>query len=95
MSGNYPKLIHTFLDEENAVIPFFDSGPVGGDGTHIVGGMDAITGRQDEGFRVLVSFENNLELNDHRVKIKDIFIGTNYPGEHPLKKAKKLVIALR
>jgi hypothetical protein len=89
IAGNFPKLTHTFYDEDNAVIPF---GLGKTDGSHIVGGYDAITGLAGETVRVLVSYE--LRLTILRNAMADVFMGQNYPGAHPLKKAKKLVIAL-
>ncbi len=84
-------LWHTFYDEDNAVIPFR---PVSTD-CHIVGGTDAITGDRGDAFRVLVAFEKMLDRNHQGAKIKDVFMGDNYAGEHPLKKAKKLVVSVR
>jgi hypothetical protein len=86
-----PGLKHVFLDEENAVIPF---APQPQD-HHIVGGQEAITGEQGVAFRVLVPYERLLDPNYYDAKIKDVFIGKNYTGEHPLKRAKKLVICMR
>ena len=90
-SGNFPKITHTFFDADNAVIPF---GLGRTDGSHIVGGMHAITGVAGEAIRVLVFYELTLTILRKRGAEADVFIGENYPGEHPLKKAKKLVISL-
>jgi hypothetical protein len=84
-------LWHTFYDEENAVIPFL---PMPTD-CHIIGGVDAMTGMQGDAFRVFVGFEKFLNPNCHGGKIKEMFRGENYTGEHPLKKAKKLVVTVR
>jgi hypothetical protein len=84
-------LRHAFHDEDNAMIPFL---PTPTD-CHIVGGTEAITGGQGDAFRVLVVFEKMLNSNHHQAKMKDVFMGENYTGEHPLKRAKKLVISLR
>jgi hypothetical protein len=88
--GQNQKIQHTFLDADNAVIPFY----LPDNSAHIVGGTDAITGREGEGFRVLVAFEATLDPNHYLAKVKDVFIGPNYPGEHPLNKAKKLIVSL-
>jgi hypothetical protein len=85
-------LWHTFYDKDNAMIPF--SPPSAN--CHLVGGSDAITGCRGDAFRVLVTFEKVLDPNYQRgPRIKDEFIGDNYPGEHPLKKAAKLAISIR
>jgi hypothetical protein len=86
-------LKHTFLDEDNAAIPF---GPAFNE-HHIIGGTDAITGREGEAFRVLVVFERGLSGNTSVLggQIMDTFVGDNYPGEHPLKTAKRFVVSLR
>jgi hypothetical protein len=49
---------------------------------------------EGDAIRVLVAFEKRLNPHDYRAKIKDVFMGENYPGEHPLKKAAKLVVSL-
>jgi hypothetical protein len=85
------RIRHVFLDEDNAMIPF---GPAH-DQHHVVGGQEAITGGEGEAFRVLVAYERRLDPNYSGTRIKDVFTGQNYAGEHPLKNAKKLVIAIR
>jgi hypothetical protein len=81
---------HTFFDEDNAVIPFDVS-----EGSHIVGGRDGITGMKGDGFRVVIAFEKTLNPKHQTTKIKDVFTGENYAGEHPLKKARKLAVYIR
>jgi hypothetical protein len=88
--GNLRRLKHVFFDEENAVIPF---GPL--DRHHIVGGAEAITGIAGEVFRVLVVWEKSLSRNYPGAMIKTVFMGENYTGEHPLKKAMKLSVSIR
>ena len=86
-----PALRHVFLDEDNAVIPF---SPTITD-HHIVGDREAVTGGQGEAFRGLVAWEKSLDPNHRDVKVKGMFMGANYTGEHPLKKAKKLIVSIR
>jgi hypothetical protein len=88
---NAVGLNHVFMDEDNAVIPF---GPKR-ENHHIVGGENAVTGNAGEAFRVLVAWEKSLDPNYYAAKIKDVFMGENYTGEHPLKKAVKLVVSIR
>src|SRR6185437_2210359 len=85
------RLKHVFVDDDNAVIPFSPDYF----GHHIVGGADAITGNAGEAFRVLVAWEKSLDPNHRGAKIKGVFMGENYTGEHPLKKAKKLAVSIR
>ncbi len=92
-------IVHRFYDEDNAIIPFYftHGQPNLCDSTfyHIIGGQEAITGAVGDAFRVMVAFEKALDPNYHGVKIKDVFMGANYTGEHPLKKAKKMIVFLR
>jgi hypothetical protein len=85
------SLRHVFIDEDNVVIPLAP-GPWD---HHVVGGQEAITGGQGEAFRVLVVWEKLLRPNYAGVRVKGIFMGENYIGEHPLKTAKKLVVSIR
>jgi hypothetical protein len=89
--GGVRRVRYVFMDEDNAVIPF---GPACNN-HHIIGGMEAITGVAGEAFRVVVVWEKQLDQNHHAVKIKTVFMGENYTGEHPLKKAKKLSVSIR
>ena len=77
-----------FMDEDNALIPFSPDPRH----CHIVGGRNAITGEQGSAFRVLVAYEKTLSPTQGHT-IKDIFTGDNYVGEHPLKKATKMVVS--
>ncbi len=85
------RLKHIFFDEDNAVIPFSPDSR----NCHIVGGAEAITGEEGDAFRVLVAYEKMLDPNLRNATIKEVFMGENYTGEHPLEKAKKLVVSVR
>lgn len=94
-------LPYTFYDEDNAVIPFKPSGAPSliGPGPndwfnsiHIVGGQEAVTGVKGDAFRVLVAFERRLDPKHHNAKIQNVFMGENYTGEHPLKRARKFMV---
>jgi hypothetical protein len=89
--GNQGRVKHVFLDEDNAVIPFSPQSL----SHHIVGGSEAITGVAGEAVRVLVVWEKSLAPKHHGAKIKSVFMGENYTGEHPLKKAKKMSVSIR
>ncbi len=88
------RMKHTFYDEDNAVIPFSLPPAQAGNCYHVVGGQEAITGAKGDAFRVLVAFERQLNPNAHSM-IKDVFTGDNYTGQHPLRKAKRMVVSLR
>ncbi len=90
---NTTKLRHVFFDADNAVVPFL-LGIHEPDCQHIVGGPQAITGVAGEAFRVLLVVEKRLD-SQQGWKGADVFIGTNYIGEHPLNKAKKMVVHIR
>lgn len=85
-------ICHTFTDEDNAVVPF----NVPADACHVVGSREALTGVKGDAFRVLVSHERTLapKSSQYRGKITDVFVGDNYPGEHPLKKAKRVALSV-
>ena len=85
------KLKHVFVDADNAVIPFSPYHQ----SHHIVGGREAITGCAGDGIRVLVAWIKALDSNYGGASIKSVFMGENYTGEHPLKKARKLLVSIR
>jgi hypothetical protein len=85
LSAQQGTIQHYFLDEDGAVIPFVQA-THGGNGCHIAGGFTAVTGIEGEGFRVVVYNE----MVFRRAARDD----SNYPGEHPLKRARKLVARL-
>ena len=93
MAAGYQNkgLWHMFYDEDNAVIPFRPAS----NECNVIGGADGITGYQGETFKVAILFEKMLDRNYPGAKIKDVFMGENYSGEHPLKMAKKLVVSVR
>jgi hypothetical protein len=85
-------LNHRFFDEDNALIPYFPDG-YNYSSHHIVGGPIAVTGVEGDAFRVLLAFEKSLDPKYPHAKVKDAFMGENYPGEHPLNKARKFVVS--
>jgi hypothetical protein len=85
LSTNMRSLTHRFYDEDNALIPFCPDQT----SYHIIGGMEAVTGDEGDAFRALVDFEKPLDPN---AKVKDVYTGDNYTGEHPLKAARKFVV---
>jgi hypothetical protein len=87
------RLKHMFVDGDNVMIPF---APEFHD-HHIVGGREAITGVAGDAIRILVGWQKALNQNYQggAAKVKGVFIGENYIGEHPLKNAKKLLVSIR
>src|SRR5205823_4023982 len=79
-------LTHRFYDQDNALIPFCPDA----NSYHIIGDLLAVTGAEGDAFRVLIDFEKLLDPN---AKVKDVYMGDNYTGEHPLKAARKFVVA--
>jgi hypothetical protein len=82
-------LVHRFYDEENALIPYCPDNSA----SHIVGGREAVTGAKGDAFRVLLAYEKTLNPNHPSVKLKDAYMGENYTGEHPLKRARRFVVS--
>src|SRR5262249_55773725 len=94
-------LTYKFFDEDNALIPFWPAAMSNGltnwfDSYHVVGGKNAVTATQGDAFRLLVAFEILLRTEvDSGRKHKDVFLGDNYTGEHPLKQARKFILAIQ
>jgi hypothetical protein len=79
--GQYVQIQHYFIDSDDAIIPF--NHPGGQGRIHVYGGESGIMGLEGLGFRVFLL----MELPFRADRSDD----SQYPGEHPLKNAKRFV----